>query len=184
LAGLAMLVGSGEVSFTIWPKASPITSPKMITMGRSCHARPVIMRRPICGLFRSIDATNAPASATIKPVPLKVTSQCPDCPGEVFGTEAAEPYRRVGSPMLSRRFVGSFGASTRPPVNFNSHGCPKPEPLRASSTAAITGLLPGPNVSRPALIRDQTYSLVLDCREAVFTSTLSETCWETAYVSD
>jgi hypothetical protein len=100
------------------------------------------------------------------------------------GTEAAEPYRRVGRSMLSRLFAGSFGARTRPPVNFNGHGRPKPEPLRASSTAAITGLLPGPNVSRPALLRNQTYSLVPDCGEAVFTSTLSETCWETADVSD
>jgi hypothetical protein len=100
------------------------------------------------------------------------------------GTEAAEPYRRVGRSMLSRLFAGSFGASPRPPVNFNGHGRPEPDPLRASSPAAITGLLPGSSVSRPALIRDQTYSLVLDGREAVVMPTLSETCWETADVSD
>jgi hypothetical protein len=46
-AWLAMFVGSGDVSFTIWPNTSPITRPRMMIMGKSRHARPVIIGRPV-----------------------------------------------------------------------------------------------------------------------------------------
>jgi hypothetical protein len=57
--------------------------------------------------------------------------------------EAAEHDRRVASLILSRPFVGSLGASTRPPINLDGNGGPEPEALFASLRAAIKGLLPG-----------------------------------------
>ena len=88
--------------------------------------------------------------------------------------EAAKPYRRVGSLILSRLFVGSLGAGTCPPINLDGNGGPEPEALLASLRAAIKGLLPGASVCCPTLIGDQAYSLVLDCCEAVLTPTLGK----------
>jgi hypothetical protein len=99
-------------------------------------------------------------------------------------TEAAEGYRRVGGLILSRLLVGSFGAGTRPPINLDGNGGPEPEALLASSRAAIKGLLPGASVCCPALIGDQAYSLVLDCREAVIPPTFRELGEGVADVTD
>jgi hypothetical protein len=87
------------------------------------------------------------------------------------GTEAAEPDRCVSSLILSRLFVGSLGAGTRPPINLDGNGGPEPEALVASLRAAIRGLLPGMGVGCYTLIGDQAYSLVLHCCEVVIPPT-------------
>jgi hypothetical protein len=56
-------------------------------------------------------------------VTLMVASQCLGYFGEgVSGKEAAERDHRVGGLILSRLFVGSLGAGTRPPINLDGNG--------------------------------------------------------------
>jgi hypothetical protein len=87
--------------------------------------------------------------------------------GLFSGPEAAERDRHVSGLILSRLLVGSPRAGTSPAINLDGNGGPKPETLLASLRAAIKRLLPGASVCCPTFIRDQAYSLVRDCREAV-----------------
>jgi hypothetical protein len=99
--------------------------------------------------------------------------------------ERKRPNRTAGSAVPCYRGCSAALLTLVPPAGqLQRPRLSKTGTLLASSPTAITGLLPGSSVSRPALIRDQTPSLVLDGREAVFTSMFSETCWETADVSD
>jgi hypothetical protein len=104
--------------------------------------------------------------------------------GVFSGMEAAERDHRVGGLILSRPFVGSLGAGTRPPINLDCNGGPEPKALFASLRAAIKGLLPGTDICCPALIGDQAYSLVLDCREAVIPPTFRDLGEGVADVTD